>query len=183
MVLERVDDRALGLGQSERLGGGRLRQRAAERGHHERVRILGERERARLARAADDAAGGAGEADEVLALAARGTRGELRGEARRQQQLEPEREPVRAAGARRFAVEQRQFVGQQVVHAGVRVAVVEDPRDGLAGARRAVQRAGVLAQTRIRGDGLGRCHGQEIAAALIQDEVEPEERLEPPAEP
>ena len=87
--------------------------------------------------------------------------------------------PARAG----IAVEQRQFVGQQVVHAGVRVAVVEDPRDGLAGPRGAVQRAGVLAQARVRGDGLGRRHGQEIAAPLIQDEVETEERLEPPTEP
>ena len=65
----------------------------------------------------------------------------------------------------------------------MRVAVVEYARHGLAGPRGAVQRAAVLAQARVRGDGLGRRHGQEVAAPLIQDEVETEERLEPPAEP
>ena len=147
-----------------------------------RVRVLVERERAGLAGAADDAAGRAGEADEVLALAAGGAAGELRREAGREQQLQAEGERVRAAGAGGIAVEQRELVGQQVVDAGVRVAVVEDARDRLARARGAVQRAGVLAQARVRGDGLGRGDGQQVAAALVQDEVEPEERLEPPAE-
>src|SRR4051812_44394858 len=66
VVLERLGDGALGLGQGARGGVGRLGQRAAERGDHERVRLLVEREGAGLARAADHAARGAGEADEVL---------------------------------------------------------------------------------------------------------------------
>ena len=123
-----------------------------------------ERERARLAGAADDAARRAGEADEVLALAAGGAAGELRREAGGQQQLEAEGERVGAARAVGVAVEQRELVGQQVVDAGVRVAVVEDAGDGLAGARGAVERAAVLAQPRVarrssrpRSPSAGRC--------------------------
>ena len=88
-----------------------------------------------------------------------------------------------ARPARRgLAVQQRELVGEQVVDAGVRVAVVEDAGDGLAGAGGAVERAAVLAQARVGGDGLGRGDGQQVAAALVEHEVEPEERLEPAAE-
>ena len=80
------------------------------------------------------------------------------------------------------AVEQGELVGQQVVDAGVRVAVVEDARDRLAGARGAVERAAVLAQARVGGDGLDRGDREHVAAALVEHEVEAEERLEPPAE-
>ena len=131
-----------------------LGERAAERGDHERVGVLVEAEGAGLAGAADDAAGGAGEADEVVALPAGGAAGEVWGEAGRQQQLEGERERVGLAGADGLAVEQRELVGEQVVDADVRVAVVEDACDRLAGARRAVQRAAVVAQVRVGGEGL-----------------------------
>ena len=70
---------------------------------------LVEREGARLAGRADDAAGGAGEAGEVLALAAGRAGGELWGEARGEQQLEAEGERVGAAGAGGLAVEQREL--------------------------------------------------------------------------
>ena len=120
---------------------GALGQGAAERGDHERVGLLVEREGAGLAGGADHAAGGAGEADEVVALAAGGAAGELRREAGGEQQLEAEGERVGAAGAGGVAVEQRELVGEQVVDAGVRVAVVEDAGDGLAGAGGAVERA------------------------------------------
>ena len=85
-----------------------------------------------------------------------------------------------AAGG--LAVEQRELVGEQVIDAGVRVAVVEDARYGLAGAGGAVERAAVLAQARVGGEGFGRGDGQQVAASLIEHEVEPEERLEPAAE-
>ena len=149
MVLQRLEDRPLGLRQRARRSVGRLGQRAAERGDEEVVRVLAEREGARLAGRADDAARGAGEADEVLALAAARAGGELRREAGGQQQLEPERERVGARRARGVGVEQRELVGQQVIDAAVRLAVVEQPRDRVARARRAVERAGVLAQPRM----------------------------------
>src|SRR3954471_12319890 len=117
VVLERLEDRPLRLGERARLGFGRLRERPAERGDHERVRVLVERERVRLAGAADDAAGGPREAHDVLAIAARGAAGELWREAGGQQQLEPERERVRAAGALRLGVEQRELVGGEAVNA------------------------------------------------------------------
>ena len=81
-----------------------------------------------------------------------------------------------------LAVEQRELVGEQVVDAGVRVAVVEHARHGLAGAGGAVERAGVLAQARVGGHRLGAGDGQQLAAALVEHEVEPEERLQPAAE-
>src|SRR4051812_29226647 len=90
VVLEGFKDRPLGLGERARLGVRRLGERAAERAHQEVDRPLVERERARLAGAADDAAGGSGEADEMLLLAARRARGQVRREASREQQLEPE---------------------------------------------------------------------------------------------
>ena len=56
VVLERLEDRALGLRERARRRVRRLGQRPAERLDHEVVRLLVERERARLARRADDAA-------------------------------------------------------------------------------------------------------------------------------
>ena len=113
VVLQRVDDRALGLGEGAGRGVGRGGERAAERGDHERVRLLVEAERVGLARAADDAAGRAGEADEVLALAAGRAAGELGREAGGEQQLQPEGERVGAVGALGLVVEQRELVGEQ----------------------------------------------------------------------
>src|SRR5881392_1225765 len=78
VMLERLDHRAVGLAQRALGCGGRLRQGAAERLDHELVRLRVERERRGLTRRADDAAGGAREADEVLALPARRARRELR---------------------------------------------------------------------------------------------------------
>src|SRR3954447_9470353 len=97
VVLQRLEDRPLGLRERARLGVRRLGQRARERGHEEVDGVLVERERARLARGAHDAARRAREADEVLLLAARSARRQVRRETRREQQLEAERERVRAA--------------------------------------------------------------------------------------
>ena len=103
VVLERLAHRPLDLAQRRGLGRRRLGQRLAERLDHEAVRLLGERERARLAAGADDAAGGAGEAGQVLGLAAARAGGELRREAGRQRQLEPEGERRLRAPRRRAA--------------------------------------------------------------------------------
>src|SRR5918999_2830249 len=119
----------------------------------------------------------------MLALAARCAAGELRREAGGEQQLEPERERVGAAGPRRLAVEQRQLVGEQVIDAGMRLAVVEHARDGFAGARRAVERRAVLAQPRVGSERLRARHGQQVAAALVEHQPQAEERLQPPPEP
>src|SRR5205823_9473200 len=78
VVLGKLGDRPLDLAQGAQLGVRRLRERAPERLDHEAVGFLVERERRGLARLADHAAGGAGEAEEVLALAARGARRQLR---------------------------------------------------------------------------------------------------------
>ena len=86
------------------------------------------------------------------------------------------------AGPRRVGVEQRELVGEQVVDAGVRVAVVEQPADRVAGAGGGVERAAVLAQARVAGDRLGGRDREQVAAALVEHEVEAEERLQAAAE-
>ena len=67
VVLERLQDRPLRLRERARRRVRRVGQRASERADEEVVRLLAERERARLAGRADDAARGAREAGEVLA--------------------------------------------------------------------------------------------------------------------
>ena len=62
-------------------------------------------------------------------------------------------------------------------------AVVEDPGDGLAGPRGGVEGPGVLAQARVGGDRLHRGDREQVAAALVEDEVQAEERLQAPTEP
>ena len=89
---------AFGLGERALGGVGGLRERTAERGDEEVVGGLVEPERARLAGRADDAAGGAGEAGEVLALAAGRAGGELGREAGGEEELDAEGERVGAAG-------------------------------------------------------------------------------------
>ena len=74
------------------------------------------------------------------ALAAGGAARQLRRKAGGEQELQAERERVGPAGAGRVAVQQRELVGEQMVHAGVRLAVVEDAGHGLAGAGGAVER-------------------------------------------
>src|SRR6185503_17091554 len=87
VVLDGLGDRALGLAQRALGCVGRGGERRAEGAGEELVR--------RLARAADDAAGGAREAREVVLRAAGRARRELRREPGREQQLEAERELVR----------------------------------------------------------------------------------------
>jgi hypothetical protein len=146
------------------------------------VRLLVEPERAGLTAGAHDAPGGAREADEVVVLAAVRACGQLGGEAGGQQELQAEGERVAAGGKRRLGVQQREVVGEQVVDAAVRLAVVEQARDRLAGARGAVQRPGVLAQARMARQRFGARDRQQVRAALVEHQVEPEIRLQAPAE-
>ena len=53
---------------------------------------------------------------------------------------------------------------------------------GLAGARGTVQGAAVLTQLGMRSQGLDRRHGEHVAAALVEHEVQAEERFQAPAE-
>src|SRR3954447_13789765 len=94
VVLHRFGDAALGRPQRRCRGLRRVRERRPQGGRQEAVALLSQGEGARLAGAADDAARGAREADEVLALPARGAARQLRGQAGGQQQLEAERELV-----------------------------------------------------------------------------------------
>src|SRR4051794_16837768 len=103
VVLERLEDRPLGLRERPCGALRRVGQRPSERAHEEVVRVLVERERTRLAGGADYPAGGAREADEVIALAAARTARELRGEAGGEQQLEAEGERIGARRARGIA--------------------------------------------------------------------------------
>ena len=135
VVLERLADGALDLAQRRRLGLGRLAERLRQRLDHEPVRFLGEAEGAGFAAAADDAPGGAGEAGQVLGLAAARAGGELGDEAGDQRQLEPEGERRFEAGAARVA--RRRRAGPGSGRAGCRRAGSARPsRAGAAPRRR-----------------------------------------------
>ena len=184
VVLERVDDRPLGLGERARRRVRRLGQGPAERRDHEGVRVFVEREGVGLAGAADDAARRAGEADEVLALAAGGAAGQVRARSRRR---------AAASGGTRASSRGRPGPGRGRAArarwpAGGRRRSCGSPsskmRATASHARAAPSSAArVLAQARVRGDRLDRGDGQQVAAALVEHEVQAEERLEAPAEP
>ena len=75
-------------------------------------------------------------------------------------------------------VEQRQVPAEQVEHARVRLVGLEQAADRVAGARGAVQRAGVAAQARVGVDRLRARHRQQIAAPFVQVQPQAEERLQ-----
>src|SRR3954452_16893316 len=97
-MLGGLADRPLRLAQYARVSARTLGQRPAERFDEEGVRVGVERERARLARAAHDAARGAAEAGDVLARPAAGARGQLRREPGAEQELQPEGQLVGRRG-------------------------------------------------------------------------------------
>src|SRR3954469_1848227 len=70
VVFQGLRDRAVGLSQRELVGAGGFRQRLGQGVDEECVGVLVEREGARLAARADDAAGAGREGAEVLPLAA-----------------------------------------------------------------------------------------------------------------
>ena len=104
-----------------------------------------------LAARADDPAGGAGEAGEVLGLAAARAGGQLRGEAGGQGELEPEGERRLEAGGPRQGgvVEHRQVAAEQVVGGRVGLGRVEQPQHRVAGAGAGGQRRAGGAQPRV----------------------------------
>src|SRR6202023_2375275 len=99
----------------------------------------------------------AGEAHQVLPLAAARARAELRREAGGEQQLQPQG-PGGRAGPRgadtRLLVEQRELPAQQVVYAGMRLRGLEKTPDRVACPRRRVQRTRVPAQPSVAVDRL-----------------------------
>ena len=88
----------------------------------------------------------------------------------------------RPSGARRALVEQRQVAAEQVVGGAVRLGRVEQPQHGVAGRARRRRSPGRRSAGRVAVDGRGAGHRAEVAAALVQHQVEPEERLQPAAE-
>ena len=112
MVLSLLDDCALGLAKCPLGSVRRLRQRSAERGYHEPIGLLLEREARALARAAHDPAGRGGETVEMVARSAGGACSELGDDARRQQQLQPKGEPVRGPRMAFPLVQQRQLADE-----------------------------------------------------------------------
>src|SRR4029079_15755747 len=93
MMSKCVADRPVDLTERDRRRLRPLRDRAADRDDHEPVGLRRDREAAALAGAADDAAGGARERDDPLALAAAGAGTGPRRTTRSQRQLQPEGEP------------------------------------------------------------------------------------------
>jgi hypothetical protein len=60
---------------------------------------------------------------------------------------------------------------------GVRIPGLEQPRHGVARPRGRVERGAPLAQPRVGGHRLGGGDRQQVAATLVQDESQVEERL------
>src|SRR5205814_9271895 len=104
-----------------------------------------------------------------VAVAARGACGELRGEARRQEELEPEGERLGAGRRGRVRVEQVELAAEQVVGGPVRLLRVEQPQDGVARLRGALERLAALAQARVGGNRLGRGDRAPVAPSLVQE--------------
>src|SRR5436305_9994254 len=100
MMLECLPDGPLDLAQRLLLRRGRRGKRAADRSDHEAMRAFGERKSACFAADADDPAGSAREAAQVLGLAAVGAGGELGRKAGGEGELEAEGE--RGLEARRL---------------------------------------------------------------------------------
>ena len=151
VILERLQDRPLRLGERARRGVGRLGQRAAERADQEVVRVLADREGTRLARRADDAAGGAEKPTRCSASPQPAHAASCGAKPGAEQQLEPERERVGARRAPRVGVEQRELGGEQVEDPSVRRRrrrTGARPRRTRAPRRRARRRARAAAGSR-----------------------------------
>ena len=193
VVLERLRDRALGLAQRALRGA----RRAAASGRPSASTMnrcaSGESSKPPRSHAAQTTPPAAPEKpDQALRLAAARAGGELGGEPGRQRQLEAEGErrgrpggaiPRAVAARRLLAVEQRQVAAEQVVGGRVR-----PPRSRAAAAPRRSRAPPPSAPARSsagcgwRGDGMRRGDRGQLAPPLVEDEVEPEERLQPPAE-
>ena len=132
--------------RSARSDAGGSRQGPGQRLDEERVGLFVQGEPAALARPAHHAAGRARERGQVVGLAAGRARAQVRRQAGRDQELEPERELVGGAATGRVGVQQRELVGQQVVGRRVGIALLEQPCHRVARARRRVQRPAVVAQ-------------------------------------
>ena len=120
----------------------------------------------------------------MLGLAAASAGGQLGHEAGRHRQLEPEGERHFELGAARLlgVVEQRQVAAEQVVGGQVGLGRVEQPQHRVAGAGAGGQRRAGGAQARVAVDRRHVGHRHQVAAAFVQDQVEPEERLQAAAE-
>ena len=139
-MLDRLEDRPLGLGERARLGGRRLGERAAEAATRKSWAAWSS-PNAPASQAVQTTPPAAPEKPARCSRSPQEAQAASCGrEAGGEQQLEAEGERVGAAGLGRVGVEQRELVGEQVVDAGVRVAVVEQPPDGVAGARGGVER-------------------------------------------
>ena len=78
--------------------------------------------------------------------------------------------------------QQRELVGQQVVHGGMGLLGLEDPRDRVTGASGTVERSGRLAQARVRVERLDARDREQLAATLVADQAHAREGLQAPAE-
>jgi magnesium transporter len=182
VVLEGSGHRPVHLGECRRASGRKLVERRGDRVGHERVGLVAQVEAvARQTIAADDPAGSRGKAHYLLPAPAAGTACQLGQEAGREQQLQPEGEQVCGTGRRWIRVEQLQLPAEQVVGGDVRLSLADQAQKRLAGAGRRAQRGAVLAQAGIALDRLRPRDGVQLSPALVEDQPEAEERLEPAA--
>lgn len=176
-------DSPLGLAERPFRGFGSLRQGFAHSSDQKAVGLLIQRKRGALARSADHPAGGRGESAQPLKLAAGHARGELRQDARRQQQLEPKRQSVGRPSMHRLGTQQRQLVAEQPEYLRVGLRALEQPSHRIAGTGRGIERLGLVAEPGMRVDGVDTGHGVQVTAALVEDDADLEEGLEPSTEP
>lgn len=119
----------------------------------------------------------------MLGLAAARAARQLRREARGERELDPEGERnAGLASGGGVGVEQAEVVDEQVVGGPVGLARVEQPQQGVAAAPGGLQRRPVVAQARVALERRSPGHREQVAAALVQHHLEPEEGLEAPAE-
>ena len=180
---QRVAARAIGERRADRVGERRREQRSiaaspsAER-RSAPARMVG----------ADRAAGAGREADELGVRAALDAARQVRQVAGEPQQLQLEREPERverrpAAGDRRRVVEQVEEPRQRVERALVRLGLAEEPQHRLGADQPDVQAVAVLAGRVVRAEQLDAGDRLQLAAALVQHQLDVRQRLEPRAEP
>ena len=191
MVLERLRDRALGLAQSARAGD---RGWASGRPSASTMNSCASPDRGNPPRSHEAQTTPPASPEKPTSSPASPQRAHEASSganpaAKRQLQPEGERraEAGGAVGAaepvdRLGPVENRQVAAEQVVGGEVRLLGVAEAQHRVAGARRGPQRRPVGSQVGVRGDRVRRGHRAQIAAALVEDQVEPKERLQPPAE-
>src|SRR5262245_60829946 len=165
----------------------RVRQRGREQALDAQDAFSRQRQRARAAALADRAAGRGRVADERPLGPALGTARQVRQVAGEPEQLQLEREHERVERRLRpahlRAVENIQKPCQRLERARVSLLLREEPQHRLEPDEPHGQPVGLLARPTVRTDERRAGHGPQLAAPLVEHQLDVTQRLEPPAEP